>query len=593
MNNIDTLIIELRESADISVRSYHVCDEVGIITIRDLHTYLQKNEDFLSIKNCGRKSNKELLAIHEQFLPFYPIETEFSIDTFFEISNPIKFESAVEDEFDKLSVRAKNAFRNYFKKKPIWNNIVKDEFINKVFKIDKLKNVGTKTESEIALFIDKAKELFYIIAKEEFSPLELISQDLKKITGIVITDSSLLESYAQNKFPIILFSAMHLDILFNLDEVEVDIIQNHFKLFDKKNTLKEIGKKFGITNERVRQKREKALQKIEDSCNIFNSLLSHSEYPMLLKGSDIFCLPNDFKESSIFSEIETVGNIFASYILAIIFHDIYFSISLNDRIKRPTEIYSYQEYALHKRINGSYLIRKDIISKSQVINFFEIILDIVCSRREKDYELTISNLIEGEISKHVERIIEIILWDEFNIISKDGKICIARNTPLLVYEYAILALEHIGKPTHLSNIISEIKKTKPEFKTTENGLSAAMRQEKDIFIYFGRTSTYGLKKWEQTFENMKGGTIRDIVEEFLRDLDEPCHISSITEHVNKYRKTDANSIITNLKLTTEKRFSFFKNGYVGLRSKTYNKSYVLILIRRKKRNKSNDIPTLF
>ena len=40
-------------------------------------------------------------------------------------------------------------------------------------------------------------------------------------------------------------------------------------------------------------------------------------------------------------------------------------------------------------------------------------------------------------------------------------------------------------------------------------------QRKRGFISFGRTSTYGLKEWEEKEKDIRGGTIRDITEEFL------------------------------------------------------------------------------
>lgn len=129
--------------------------------------------------------------------------------------------------------------------------------------------------------------------------------------------------------------------------------------------------------------------------------------------------------------------------------------------------------------------------------------------------------------------------------------------------------KQLGKPSHIDEIVAKVVENNPGFVPSVNGMKAAMQKTKERFIFFGRSSTFGLKKWELLSEYIKGGTIRDIVEEYLGGVEQPCHISEIAKHVMKFRKTDEVSIITNLKMTVEKRFIFFKNGMVGLASKNY------------------------
>lgn len=195
---------------------------------------------------------------------------------------------------------------------------------------------------------------------------------------------------------------------------------------------------------------------------------------------------------------------------------------------------------------------------------------MICADHETDIEVDLGSLLEDQPNDNFLEPIGIILRNEFDLDLIGRKVIFKRTKKKLVFEYALEALQNICKPTHVSDIISEIKRTYPDFDSNESSLKAAMARYKDTFIFFGRTSTFGLKKWESTFKNIKGGTIRDITEEFLQDCKEPCHITAITRHVNKYRKTDETSVITNLKMTTEKRFVFFKDGYVGLASKKYD-----------------------
>jgi hypothetical protein len=104
-----------------------------------------------------------------------------------------------------------------------------------------------------------------------------------------------------------------------------------------------------------------------------------------------------------------------------------------------------------------------------------------------------------------------------------------------------------------------------------------------------------LKKWDYEKENIKGGTIRSIVQEFLENHSTPVHIKKITEFVLKYRpESNSGSIITNLKLDKHDIFVFFNDSYVGLESKKQeyfensvlnsNKNLVSITFNKSERN---------
>jgi len=99
-------------------------------------------------------------------------------------------------------------------------------------------------------------------------------------------------------------------------------------------------------------------------------------------------------------------------------------------------------------------------------------------------------------------------------------------------------------------------------------------QRKTGFVPFGRTSVYGLKVWEEV-KDIRGGTIRDIAEEFLMKHSEPKHIDEITDFVNKYRNTNAKNIYANLSMEENNRFEFFKGLMVGLKSIKYGKTNLI------------------
>lgn len=117
----------------------------------------------------------------------------------------------------------------------------------------------------------------------------------------------------------------------------------------------------------------------------------------------------------------------------------------------------------------------------------------------------------------------------------------------------------------------------PNYETDEGSLRASMLR-KNGFVSIGRTSVYGLKKWEKEIDNFKGGTIRKIAEEYLANCDCPQHISKIAENIFIYRpRTNEKSIYYNLKLDESKIFIFFQDSHVGLVSKNYSKIFKVLV----------------
>ncbi len=166
---------------------------------------------------------------------------------------------------------------------------------------------------------------------------------------------------------------------------------------------------------------------------------------------------------------------------------------------------------------------------------------------------------------------EKIIFYEFDlIVNSHGKLIFEQNTKKRIHYYAIEILEENKTVMHLKDICAAINLKYPELKITEQTLRSSIQREKENFIYFGRSSTYGLRIWENGTENIKGGTIRKLVEEFLNKENFPKHISEIMDYVNLYRpKTNEKNIITNIKADTMGKFCFYDGEFVGLHEKKY------------------------
>jgi hypothetical protein len=171
----------------------------------------------------------------------------------------------------------------------------------------------------------------------------------------------------------------------------------------------------------------------------------------------------------------------------------------------------------------------------------------------------------------ITSICETLLFSEFELtVDLEENIIFKRNTFKQVYEYAYEALEELGEPSKVNVICDKVRELYPDYKTDEDSIRASM-QRKTGFVPFGRTSVYGLKVWEEE-KDIRGGTIRDIAEEFLMKYSEPKHIDDITDFVNIYRNTNAKNIYANLKMEENNRFEFYAGLKIGLKDNNYNET---------------------
>lgn len=138
-------------------------------------------------------------------------------------------------------------------------------------------------------------------------------------------------------------------------------------------------------------------------------------------------------------------------------------------------------------------------------------------------------------------------------------------------EYIVDALTKLGDLAHLEQIIDKLEELYPDLEWNESSVRGTMLREKDQFICIGRTSTFGLRVWEEERENLRGGSIRGMVELYLDGEAQPKHISELLNYVNQYRDTTENSLLTNLDADEHARFRIFPGEFIGLTEKTYER----------------------
>jgi hypothetical protein len=157
---------------------------------------------------------------------------------------------------------------------------------------------------------------------------------------------------------------------------------------------------------------------------------------------------------------------------------------------------------------------------------------------------------------------------EYNFKWKRNILYINRNTPKAKHEILIDILEENQAPMHINEIFSKLKIVDPMLFPNIISIRSIVIKHNE-FITFGRSSTYGLRIWQEKKDDLMGGTIRSIAEAFLSTSAEPIHIDKLVEHILRYRGTNTKSVISNLKAINkaESPFIFFKNGFIGLKRK--------------------------
>ncbi|WP_299002188.1 sigma factor-like helix-turn-helix DNA-binding protein [uncultured Tenacibaculum sp.] len=572
-------IDEIYKKNEISIRTYHVCKYNKFNSIKDLKEYYFEHKSFDKLQNCGRKSNEELIEICnkyqvENFLnPEVEIKEGFQFKTI--ISNLTRVQRDVINSFilvntNSLSVRSKNAVSLRLKNNFTIKNFAEKVFFNSV-DIKHWKNVGAKSIPEIELYlsiikdfvkdVSKSKEEKYLISlKNNFLIQRTFS--ISKIPKEILETESifLLTDFLLNQ-----------NVLF--DETQTDIIKKALKIYQnqKELTLDDIAEKVNLTRERVRQIRKLCID------NLFNKLLFiqnfnddlHQKYGLDIENhhleidDDIIFKINNSNKTNFSKE-------FISYTVYVYLFNKYNLIGDIEDILQPTYVNSRKKH----NWKNFYLINSKIANEVNFISMADDVDKRLNDRIEETYFFNFKSYLFKFLVNNNYSILNIslpvaekIINDEFNLfLDLNDNIIFQRNTHKQVPEYIIEALEHLGEPSKLNEIYNWINRNYPEATKSEEALRGSCQRSNEI-IYFGRSSTFGLKKWEKTRNDIKGGTIKDIITELLENSKTPLHITEILTEIHKYReKTNERNIITNLKLDPNNSFIIFNQKFIGLAS---------------------------
>jgi len=324
-------------------------------------------------------------------------------------------------------------------------------------------------------------------------------------------------------------------LLSSLPDRAQDVIMGRFGFNPegKEMTLESIGKKYGVTRERVRQ--------------IENYAIGH------IRKADTY-----EKEKAVFDELKSTvrkmgGVVSEDDLLDLLGRDIltkkyvHFLLVVGDDFNKIKEDVEFKHRwhidgtlaeKIHEALRKLYtgLGDDEIIPESEIVASFLKHLEDISDEYKQDEVLTRWLSISKNIGK--------------NPLGEWGKSKSSNIKTKGVRDYAYLILRRHGSPIHfreVAKLIGEVFNKKAHVATTHNELIKDPR-----FVLVGR-GLYALKEW-----GYSTGVVRDVIRDILKK-DGPLAKDQVLEKVLKERYVKPNTVMVNLQNP-----KFFKKNKQGL-----------------------------
>jgi hypothetical protein len=577
-------IDEIYKNEPLSVRSYHVCKHNGLETLGDVIKYYQVNKSFDKLRNCGRKSNKELTELYSKyknidfvFQEIFPVKRENKFEIIVSELSRIQREvinSFIQINTNSLSNRSQNGIKCFLENNLKIRNFAHKILLDDTFAVKKIRNIGAGSVTELEKYIDVIRDFTMEVGNYE-SVKHLIYLKNKFLIENIFSLSNIPNEILESEsiFQLTNF-LINQNALFNQDQTKV--FTKSLKIFQNSPfmSLDEIAVEVDKTRERIRQIRKKIIEELFSKLLFIKNLDDNLFEKYNIDYTQCLIEINDTQIEAINSQNQT------NFTKEFITYLIYTYLSGNYGLVGDYEgvlISNNSNYRNRYNWNNFYLVKKELVAEFDFILFANDISERLSERLEETYSFSFKSYLSNflinnnlEVLNSIMDIGEKIVNKEFEIyIDLEDNLIFERNSIKTLPEYIIDALEEIGKPSTVDEIYNFIENKNPGSSRSSEALRGSC-QRSDSLIFFGRSSTYGLKKWETEMENIRGGTIKDIIIEYLMGKEEPVHIYEILDEVHKYREaTNAKNIITNLKLDPQKQFIIFNQSFIGLKVKNY------------------------
>lgn len=310
------------------------------------------------------------------------------------------------------------------------------------------------------------------------------------------------------------------DILNTVErEREREIIARRFGLYDRKETLEQIGELLGITRERVRQLEKAIMIRLrlaaEDSLphiqTIEKQLIRHlHDLGRVAKIQDLTVRLVPGNDDSVRAHVAFIAEIAPRLTV----------VEENDRYHHAVGI---------KEHGDSDTIKRHVDA-------------IVGTVKKHGEPLTVEELharVDHDHPSHV-RALASISKDLASLKEKWGLTRWPTVNPKNIRDKIYVILQENGKPMHFSDIAKAIKSS--EFRRKDVTTQAIHNEliKDGRFVLIGR-GIYALKEW-----GYSKGTVADIITDILKKEGGPLHRDEIVKRVLKHRQVKETTILLNL-----------------------------------------------
>ncbi len=311
-------------------------------------------------------------------------------------------------------------------------------------------------------------------------------------------------------------------VLAHIDqEREREIITRRFGLFDRRETLEQIGELLGITRERVRQLEKAILVRLKIAAEEDKLSAVHDIERALIR---------DLSEHGRVSRIQDIAKRIAPDTKnPLVRAHIAFIAELSPRLTLINENDNYHQAIGIKEYGDEKKFKHDID-------------EIVKTIKKEGQPLTIEELF-GKLSYENPsqvRALASVSKQLAHLKDRWGLVKWPTVNPKNIRDKIYVILADNGKPMHFSEIATAIKSS--DFKR-RNVTTQAIHNEliKDKrFILIGR-GIYALESWGYT-----KGTVSDIIADVIKEAGEPLHRDEIVRRVLKKRQVKETTILLNL-----------------------------------------------
>lgn len=304
-------------------------------------------------------------------------------------------------------------------------------------------------------------------------------------------------------------------------EREREIVARRYGLFERRETLEQIGELLGITRERVRQLEKAVVSKLKESAKV-GSLPGIKEIDQTLVAA-LEGEGNVARISNLVKHLTGEAGTRLDQSRVAFLADLAPNVSLisdNDHYHQAAAITKvHDEKAVHKQVGKLVDAIKSIGEPKPIEEITK-----VSGHSDPKHAAALSST-----SKHLATlggVWGLVKWPTVN--------------PKNIRDKIYVVLQQNGKHMHFNEIADAIKDS--EFKrkdVTTQAIHNELIKDKR-FVLIGR-GIYALKEW-----GYKKGTVADIISDVLKEAGEPLHRDEIVKRVLKSRYVKETTILLNL-----------------------------------------------